>query len=221
MQANILTRSLLAAGLVAFAFAPARAELVFDSDEIVLKPRPGERKLAGEFHFTNRGEAPVTLTEASSGCSCTVPEAAEGAVAAGARGVVPVTYSPGSRQGRQIQPVTVVTSDGKTYELRVVADLPVRVLIAPRLLLFSGAAPETRDITLTYSADTPVTLLEVLSRTPAFVVEGAPALDGDVLKIRFRYAGEAAEDARATARVRVRDAAGVEHTDVLYLRHVP
>ena len=199
----------------------ARGELVFESTELVLKPRPGERKLTGEFHFTNRGEAPVTLTEVSSGCSCTVPEAAEGAVAPGALGVVPVTYSPGSRQGRQIQPVTVVTSDGKTYELRVVADLPVRVTIAPRLLVFSGPAPEPRGITLTYSADTPVTLLEVISRPPAFVVEGTPALEGDELRIRFRYAGEAADDVRATARVRVRDAAGVEHTDVLYLRHAP
>lgn len=222
MQAKTLSR-IFAAGLaVGFAWATvARADLVFESEELVLKPIPGERKLAGEFRFTNRGDVPVTLTEVSSGCSCTVPEAAEGPVAAGAAGVVPVTYSPGARQGRQVQPVTVRTSDGKVYELRVVADLPVRVTIAPRMLVFSGPAPEPREITLTYSADTPVTLLEVVSRTSAFVVEGTPALAGDVLKVRFRYAGEAADEARATARVRVRDAAGVEHTDVLYLRHAP
>ena len=213
MKAKTLPRSFAFVLAGFFALAAARAELVFESDEIVLKPRPGERELVGEFHFTNRGAAPVSLTEVSSGCSCTVPEAAEEAVAAGARGVVPVTYHPGSRQGRQIQSITVLTSDGKTYELRVVAD--------PRLLLFSGPTPEPREITLTYSADTPVTLLEVVSRTAAFVVEGQPALAGDMLKIRFRYAGEASDDARATARVRVRDAAGVEHTDVLYLRHLP
>jgi len=221
MKAKTLPRSFAFVLAGFFALAAARAELVFESDEIVLKPRPGERELVGEFHFTNRGAAPVSLTEVSSGCSCTVPEAAEEAVAAGARGVLPVTYHPGSRQGRQVQSITVLTSDGKTYELRVVADLPLRVLIAPRLLLFSGPTPEPREITLTYSADTPVTLLEVVSRTAAFVVEGQPALAGDMLKIRFRYAGEASDDARATARVRVRDAAGVEHTDVLYLRHLP
>jgi len=222
MKAKAWSRG-FAAGLAALSLGAAvgRADLVFEADELVLKPRPGERKLAGEFRFTNRGDAPVTVTEVSSGCSCTLPEAAEGAVAAGATGVVPVTYSPGSRQGRQVQPVTVRTSDGKVYELRVVAELPVRVTITPRMLVFSGPAPEPREITLTYSADTPVTLLEVVSRTSAFVVEGTPALAGDVLKVRFRYAGEAADEARATARVRVRDAAGVEHTDVLYLRHTP
>lgn len=203
------------------ALAAGRAELVFDSAELVLKPRPGEHKLTGEFHFTNLGTAPVSLTEVSSGCSCTVPEASEVPIAAGARGVVPVTYSPGSRQGRQVQPITVLTSDGKTYELRVVADLPVRVLISPRLLLFSGSASEPREITLTYSADTPVTLLEVVSHSTSFVVDGQPVLEGDVLKIRFRYTGAASEDARESARVRVRDAAGVEHSDVFYLRHLP
>jgi hypothetical protein len=95
------------------------------------------------------------------------------------------------------------------------------VTITPRMLVFSGPAPEPREITLTYFADTPVTLLEVVSRTTTFVVEGQPVLAGDVLKVRFRYAGDAAEEAQATARVRVRDAAGVEHTDVLYLRHTP
>ncbi len=222
MQAKTFSRVVAVRLAVLFALAAAtRAELVFETTELVLKPRPGERKLAGEFRFTNRGDVPVTLTEVSSGCSCTVPEAAEAPVAAGANGVVPVTYSPGSRHGRQVQPVTVRTSDGKVYELRVVADLPVRVTIAPRMLVFSGPAPEPREITLTYSADTPVTLLDVVSRTPAFVVEGQPALAGDVLKIRFRYAGGASEDLRATVRVRVRDAGGVEHADVLYLRHAP
>ena len=216
-----LTHSRICFTALGLLVGAARGELVFESTELVLTPRPGERSLAGEFRFINRGDAPVTLTEVSSGCSCTVPEAAEAPVAAGAAGVVPVTFKAGTRQGRQVQPITVRTSDGKVYDLRVVADIPVRVTITPRLLAFTRGGSEPREATLTYGANSPVTLLGVVASGPGFVVEGEPALVDDVLKVRFRYVGAASESARETARVRVRDTTGEEHTDVLYLRHLP
>lgn len=202
--------------------APAlRAALEFETAEIILKPALGDKAPSAEFKFKNTGDTPVTITRVHSGCGCTVPEKPAEAIAPGASGGIPVVYKPGERQGRQSQTIQVETSDGKNHDLRLVVDLPIRVSFAPRLLLFRGAESEAKTATVTYSDETKAELLDIQMQSPAFEIMGEPRIEGSVLKISIRHVGDAAADSRGSVRVRTRDAAGQEHTDLLYVRHSP
>lgn len=189
---------------------------------MVVKPsKPGEKKLTTEFKFKNTGDSPVTITSVHSGCGCTVPEAPKDAVAPGAGGVIPVIYSADGRQGRQTQHIQVKTSDGKDFSLRLVAELPTRVAFAPRMLLFAKGEREPKVATLTYGDDTPVTVVEVVSKSSDFELAEPEKLEGDVLTLRLRHVGAAESDGRGTVSIRTRGASGAENTDLLYLRHRP
>lgn len=209
-------------GLVVFSASagPSRAGLKFESAEIVLKPKIGEKEVVGEFKFTNAGDSPLAITRVHSSCGCTVPEKPADPVAPGAGGVIPVVYRPADRQGRQTQTVQIETADGKTHELRLVVDLPVRVSFAPRLLLFRGAEAE-RTAVVTYGEGDKTELLGVTASSPAFELVGEPKLERGELKLTLRHVGPADADARASVRIRTRDTTGGEHTDILYLRHSP
>lgn len=197
------------------------ASLKFEASEITLKPALGEKQLTAEFKFTNTGDAPTTITRVHSSCGCTVPEKPAEPIAPGGTGVIPVIYKPGERQGRQMQSIQVETADGKAHDLRLVVDIPVRVSIAPRLLLFRGSDEAVKITTLTFSSDDQTGLLNVSSQSPAFEVMGEPKLEDGVLKLSIRHIGEATAEARGTVRVRTRGRSGVEHTDVIYVRHMP
>lgn len=204
-----------------FAALPLLAELKFESPEIVLTPKVGEKSLLAEFKFTNTGEAPITITNVHSTCGCTVPDKPAAAVMPGASGVIPVTYKPADRQGRQAQSIEIETSDGKRQELRLVVDLPIRVAFAPRLVLFRAADPEPKTATITFGEADKTELLDVTEQSPDFELVGDAQLEQGVLKLSVRYVGSANSDARASVRIRNRDSSGAEHTDILYLRHSP
>ena len=205
----------------ALAVPALHAELKFDAVELVLKPKSGEKQIVGEFKFTNAGAASLAITNVHSGCGCTVPDKPAEPISPGARGSIPVAYKPGDRQGRQVQTIQVDTADGKTQELRLVVDLPVRVSFAPRLLLFRGADAEPKPASVTYGEEGKTELLELGENSPAFEIVGEPKMERGVLKLSIRHIGAADADARASVRIRTRDSAGEEHTDILYLRHSP
>ena len=215
---------LAAALLLAFtAFLPASrvlAAIEFEASEIVLKPAVEAPKLEAAFKFKNTGDAPVTITRVHSSCGCTVPEKPAEAIAPGASGEIPVVYKTTGRQGRQTQSIQVETSDGKTHELRLVADLPVRVAFAPRLLLFHAADAEAKIATVTYSSDPKTELVGVAVSSAAFEIVGEPRLETGVVKISIRHIGPADAEARGSVRVTTRDTGG-EHVDNLYVRHAP
>ncbi len=214
---------LLCGSLLSPATLPAlHAALEFEATEIVVKPsEPGQKKLEAVFRFKNTGTEAVTITEVHSGCGCTVPESPKAAVAPGESGTIPVTYAAGERQGRQTQPIHVTTSDGTEFELRLVAELPARISFAPRMLLFTKGSPEPKLATLTFGDDTPVTVVEVVSKSADFELAEPFKLEGDVLKLPLRYVGVATAQGRGVVSIRTRGKSGAEHTDLLYLRHQP
>lgn len=222
-----MTFPMRATSLAAFVFSllagvpSLRAELKFEATEISLKPKIGEKELRAEFKFTNTGLEPISIKSVHSSCGCTVPDKPTDPIAPNASGVIPVSYKPADRQGRQAQAIEVETSDGKHHELRLVVDLPVRVTFTPRLVLFRGADAEAKLVTVTFGEADGTTLLDVTEQSPAFEIDGEPKLDQGVLKLSVRHVGAADADARASVRIRTRDSAGEEHTDILYLRHSP
>jgi hypothetical protein len=209
----------LACGLTAL--PGLRAALSFEPAELVLRPKPGETEIRGEFLVKNTGDAPVRITRVQSGCLCTVPETPVEAVAPGATVSLPVVYKPGNRQGRQESALQIESSDGGSHSVRLVAEVPVRVSFSPRLLHFRQGEREARPATLTYATDPATELLDATLSEGAFELTETPSLRDGALTLAIRYTGDAAATARATARIRTRDSAGAEHLDVLYLRHSP
>jgi hypothetical protein len=200
----------------------ARAKLEFAETELLLRPRLGEAEARGEFRFKNTGAKPVSISRVESDCLCTVPARPAEAIAPGAEGVVPVVFKVGQRRGRQVSVLRVESEGGGAQTLRLVVEVPARVVFAPRVLHFRGAEKEPKTATLTYAAEAKAELVDVVVSSPAFIVEGKPAIEsGGVLRVVMRHVGEAGDDARGTVRIRSRDQGGAEHSDLVYVRHSP
>ena len=66
-----------------------------------------------EFKFTNTGNAPLIISNATASCGCTVPEWTKEPIAPGKTGVIKVVYNTSGRPGVFSKTVTI-TSNGKT-----------------------------------------------------------------------------------------------------------
>lgn len=63
-----------------------------------------------EFAFTNTGEAPLLILNATASCGCTMPKFPKQPVAPGKSGRIKVTYNPKGRPGEFDKTVTVRTN---------------------------------------------------------------------------------------------------------------
>lgn len=75
----------------------------------------GER----EFHFTNKGKAPLIISNVSSTCGCTVPSKPEEPIMPGKSGVIKVKYDT-NRIGAFTKSIMVMSNATQpTYELKI------------------------------------------------------------------------------------------------------
>ncbi len=63
-----------------------------------------------EFVFTNTGDAPLLIVNATASCGCTMPKFPKNPVAPGKTGKIKVTYNPKGRPGEFDKTVTVRTN---------------------------------------------------------------------------------------------------------------
>ena len=63
-----------------------------------------------EFEFTNTGDAPLMILNATASCGCTRPDFPKKPVKAGKKGKIKVTYLPKGRPGEFEKTVTVKTN---------------------------------------------------------------------------------------------------------------
>ncbi|HET6245675.1 MAG: DUF1573 domain-containing protein [Bacteroidetes bacterium] len=63
-----------------------------------------------KFKFTNTGNNPLIIENATGSCGCTVPEYPKEPIAPGAQGEITVEYSPGKQQGAQSKTVTITAN---------------------------------------------------------------------------------------------------------------
>ena len=82
------------------------------------------------FTFTNTGNAPLVITNATSSCGCTVPNPPKEAIAPGEKGELVVKFN-GSGQNQVTKTITVVANTTKGSEL-----LRIKAFVIPK-----GAAP--------------------------------------------------------------------------------
>ncbi|MGV9003123.1 DUF1573 domain-containing protein [Flavobacterium sp.] len=87
--------------------------MVFENETIdygtIQKNADGKR----EFVFVNNGNKPVTISNAQGSCGCTVPTKPDGAIAAGAKGVIGVKYDT-NRVGPFTKTVTITSDASET-----------------------------------------------------------------------------------------------------------
>lgn len=231
MRAAIMRHYVLAGllGLWLFCASARAAEpearsgvgLEFAKREISVATEPGATGVEVRFDFVNRSAREVVVKEVKATCGCTVPKLDKEAYAPGEAGSVRVVFAAGDRQGRHSLPVKVRTDAGD-HELLLVADIPPRFTLAPRLLVFRGGEAGAKTARLTYHAATPVVLAEGASdEGSAFRVAVREVERGREFEITVSYAGEAGVAHTAVHVLRSRDAAGREYLDRLYLRHTP
>ncbi len=84
-------------------------ELTFDFGTIAEDGGPVKH----EFKFTNTGDSPLMIVNATASCGCTRPDFPKKPVAAGKKGVLKVTYLPKGRPGEFNKTVTVKTNSKK------------------------------------------------------------------------------------------------------------
>lgn len=82
------------------------------------------------FTFTNTGNAPLVITNATSTCGCTVPNPPKEPIAPGEKGELVVKFN-GSGQNQVTKTITVVANTAKGSEL-----LRIKAFVQPK-----GAAP--------------------------------------------------------------------------------
>lgn len=84
-------------------------ELTFDFGTIAEDGGPVKH----EFKFTNTGDAPLMIVNATASCGCTRPDFPKKPVTAGKKGILKVTYLPKGRPGEFNKTVTVKTNSKK------------------------------------------------------------------------------------------------------------
>lgn len=84
-------------------------ELTFDFGTIAEDGGPVKH----EFKFSNTGDSPLMIVNATASCGCTRPDFPKKPVAAGKKGVLKVTYLPKGRPGEFNKTVTVKTNSKK------------------------------------------------------------------------------------------------------------
>ncbi len=84
-------------------------ELTFDFGTIAEDGGPVKH----EFKFTNTGDSPLMIVNATASCGCTRPDFPKKPVAAGKKSVLKVTYLPKGRPGEFNKTVTVKTNSKK------------------------------------------------------------------------------------------------------------
>ena len=213
---RLLSLALRLTALFAALAATATAQLVFKTDTVKTTAKAGDATVETRFPFTNRGQDVVNITELGSTCGCTVPELKTRRYAPGESGEITTRFTIGNRTGKQTSHITVKTDAGP-HLLTLEIDIPPRINIAPRLLVFTAQTAGPQQIKIDYLEDSPVTLLEVSSSPPGLSLSHDATKPGEAYTLTVRPPDEDPQP-RYTVRIRSRGKSGAEHTDTAYVR---
>ena len=97
-------------GLVANAQTAAKAEFKFEAETHDFGKITVNKPVTYEFKYTNIGEEPLIITNASSSCGCTVPEWPKEPINPGQSAKINVVFSSEGKSGIQEKTITVVTN---------------------------------------------------------------------------------------------------------------
>jgi hypothetical protein len=121
----MLTR-ILAVLAVIGSVVPGLHGLEWKSTSFQHEAGPLDKNATAVFSFTNTGRAPVTITDISASCGCTVPDLPKRLYAPGESGDLRVIFNFGGLVGRQSKTVRVTTDEtaDTSYVLTLQVDIP-------------------------------------------------------------------------------------------------
>ena len=214
----------LSAFLLLFPFLaavlPLRAQLTWTTTHQEFTPAPDAQTVVAEYPFVNRTAATIHVLDVISSCGCTVPELAKKVYAPGETGTLKATFTIGSRQGLQTKLITVRTDAGDAA-LQLIAHLPERLEIDPRLVIFRAADAAPRTLKLIFRTDGPVTGVTVSDPGPAFTAHLTEDQPGVAYTVTVAPTAQATGDVRATLIIRSKGASGIDYVDSAFLRREP
>ena len=196
------------------------AALEFEQTRIDFKPADDARSVDVEFRFKNTGKDPVKVAEVVTSCGCTVPKLDKKDYAPGETGILKVHFEIGGRQGLQSKGITVRTDAGD-QALQLVVDLPQRLVIEPRLLVFTPKQTAEQTLNLAFRTDAPVSNVALSDAPQPFVIALVTDKAGHDYTVSVKLLGKPTADQRATIFVRSKGASGIDYTDAFYLRYAP
>lgn len=85
-------------------------QIVFDQDLHDFGRLSAGENISYSFHFVNKGEADLIISQCDATCGCTVADFPRGRIAPGKDGYITVTFKSAGKSGQQYQEVTVVTN---------------------------------------------------------------------------------------------------------------
>lgn len=198
----------------------AFAQLSWERTAVELHPPAGAASTVAEFPFTNRTAASIEVIELKSSCGCTVPALEKTVYAPGEGGVLKATFDIQSRQGLEEKTIFVQTDAGAT-ELKLIVHVPVRVEIAPRMLVFTGAERDAKAVRFRFRADAPAQEIAVASATGPFDVQVVAVEPGHDYELRVTPHDDASANVSGAIVIRSKGASGAEHFDTVFLRRRP
>ncbi len=115
----------------------AKAEIVFESTIHDFGKIYQGKPAVYEFVFTNKGKAPLVLSNVQPGCGCTTPEWPREPIMPGQKAKIKAIYNPGSYKGQFSKGITVysnattgtiqLTIKGTVEEIPVEPQSPVKL----------------------------------------------------------------------------------------------
>jgi len=122
-----------------FALAPAVRALDWDRTEIEQRADFGQPLPPYVFTCANSGTTDVTITELHPSCGCLTPVLEKNTLKPGESLKLTIGFNRTGYIGETIRDITIMTDEapgGKAYPLRLVADLPDALTLAPRLVFW-------------------------------------------------------------------------------------
>ncbi|SFC48180.1 Protein of unknown function [Parapedobacter composti] len=86
------------------------AVLELESDSYDFGEIKEGEKVTHEFRFTNKGTAPLIISNVQASCGCTTPEYSKNPIAPGEEGMVKVVFNSSGQVGKQHKVVTVTSN---------------------------------------------------------------------------------------------------------------
>jgi len=129
--------------ITVFIWMPAHASLHFEADFLEHTASPTETSTTFSFDFTNEGPSTVKITDIKSSCGCTVPKLEKHQYAPEEKGQLDIIFNYKNSTGHQEKYITVKTSDGNSYRLSIIVEIPCVIDIAPHILRWKNADFET------------------------------------------------------------------------------
>ncbi len=151
----------------------AQAQLSWESDVLDLDALPNDRKVSGNFVFTNESDKTITISSVKTSCGCTTAALEKMTYGSGESGKILASLNV-SRTGVTEKKIYVRYGEGddSVKQLTIRANVPELITMTPTHLVWRrDEKKDAKSITVKVKADYPINVLTVASKNADFSVK--------------------------------------------------